>query len=156
MMEESSSQPIRHRKNFILCFYKMLERIPEAIPAFVLRLGVALVFYRSGLTKLQEGSWSLSEQTIFLFRDEYHMPFPEITAHIAACVELLAPLMLLFGLGSRIAAAAMLGMTLTIQLFIYPESYPDHLLWLGPLLYIILRGPGKLSVDYLIRRSIDK
>ena len=155
-MEERSSPSLKNRKNFILSFYKILEMIPEAIPAFVLRLGVSLVFFRSGLAKLQENSWALSQQTIFLFRDEYHMPFPELSAYVATSVELLAPLMLLFGIGSRIAAAAMLGMTLVIQIFVYPESYPDHLMWLGPLLYIVLRGPGNLSFDCLFRKITDK
>jgi len=41
-----------------------------------------------------------------------------------------------------------------IQLFVYPENYPDHLLWAGPLLYLILRGPGAISIDHLIRRHM--
>ena len=61
--------------------------------------------------------------------------------------------MLLFGVGSRIAATAMLGMTFVIQFFVYPENYPDHLLWAGPLLYIILKGPGALSFDYVVRKA---
>ncbi len=155
-MEERPPPSVRHHKKFILSFYKILEMIPEAIPAFILRLGVSLVFFRSGLVKLQENSWAVSQQTIFLFRDEYHMPLPELSAYAATSIELLAPLMLLFGIGSRIAAAAMLGMTLVIQIFVYPESYPDHLMWLGPLLYIVLRGPGNLSFDYLFRKITDK
>jgi putative oxidoreductase len=61
--------------------------------------------------------------------------------------------MLTLGLGTRLAAAAMLGMTLVIQLFVYPQSYPDHLLWAGPLLYLLLRGPGAWSVDAGIRAA---
>ncbi|HEY7690557.1 MAG TPA: DoxX family protein, partial [Dongiaceae bacterium] len=34
---------------------------------------------------------------------------------------------------------------------VYPQSYPDHLLWAGPLLYLLLRGPGKWSVDAVLR-----
>jgi putative oxidoreductase len=50
----------------------------------------------------------------------------------------------------------MLGMTLVIQLFVYPQSYPDHLLWAGPLLYLVLRGPGTWSIDARIRATIDR
>ena len=48
----------------------------------------------------------------------------------------------------------MLGMTLVIQLFVYPQSYTDHLLWAAPLLYLLLRGPGRWSIDSRIRRSV--
>jgi len=67
-------------------------------------------------------------------------------------VEHVTPLMLVFGLGARLGATAMLGMTLVIQLFVYPQSYPDHLLWAGPLLYLVMKGPGVLSIDHILRR----
>ena len=51
-------------------------------------------------------------------------------------------------------AGAMLGMAVVIQLFVYPQSYSDHLLWAGPLLYLVLRGPGVLSLDHLVRRRL--
>ena len=120
-----------------------------ALPAFVLRLGVALAFWRSGNVKL--ASWN---STLQLFADEYRVPVlpPELAAYLAATVELTTPILLLLGLATRLGAAAMLGMTLVIQLFVYPENYPDHLLWAGPLVYLFLRGPGAISIDHLIRR----
>jgi putative oxidoreductase len=91
-----------------------------------------------------------------LFANEYRVPLlpPELAAYLATAVELTAPILLLLGFATRLAAAAMLGMTLVIQLFVYPENYPDHLLWAGPLLYLILRGPGAFSLDQLIRRRL--
>jgi putative oxidoreductase len=74
-----------------------------------------------------------------------------LAAILATALEIAGPVMLTLGLGTRLAAAAMLGMTLVIQLFVYPQSYPDHLLWAGPLLYLLLRGPGAWSVDARIR-----
>lgn len=126
-----------------------LDRLPIAIAEIPLRLGVALVFWRSGRTKT--ANWDL---TVALFQDEYRVPVlpPELAAILATAVEHGAPIMLLLGLGTRFAAASLLGMTLVIQIFVYPQSYPDHLLWLGPLLYLLLRGPGVLSLDHLIRR----
>jgi putative oxidoreductase len=128
-----------------------LEAVPLAVPELVLRLGVALAFWRSGNVKI--ASW---DTTLQLFANEYRVPLlpPELAAYLASAVELTTPVLLLLGLATRLGALAMLGMTLVIQLFVYPETYPDHLLWAGPLLYLILRGPGALSLDHLIRRHL--
>ena len=127
-----------------------LECIPVAIPILVLRLGVSLVFFRSFLTKID--NWDI---TILLFENEYNVPLlpPGLAAILATALEIAGPVMLTLGFGTRLAAAAMLGMTLVIQLFVYPQSYPDHLLWAGPLLYLLLRGPGAWSVDARIRAA---
>jgi putative oxidoreductase len=130
-----------------------LERLPLCIPEVFFRLGVGLAFWRSGQTKIQ--SWPT---TLALFTDEYKVPVlpPEIAAYMATAVELTAPILLWLGLATRLGAAAMLGMTLVIQIFVYPQSYPTHLLWAGPLLYLVLRGPGTLSIDHLIRKSFSR
>ncbi|WP_371683433.1 DoxX family protein, partial [Klebsiella pneumoniae] len=57
-------------------------------------------------------------------------------------------LMLLLGIGSRIAASGLLVMTAIIQLFVYPDAYPTHGLWAVALLALIVRGPGLVSVDH--------
>jgi putative oxidoreductase len=131
--------------------FKTLERVPVALPELVLRLGVSLVFFRSFRAKMAD--WNT---TILLFENEYNVPIvpPAIAAVTAAAVEIAGPVMLVLGLGTRLAAAAMLGMTLVIQIFVYPQHYPDHLLWAGPLLYLLLRGPGKWSLDVVIRDRI--
>jgi len=128
--------------------FALLERIPVAIPQLLFRSGLGLVFWRSAQSKL--ASW---DTTILLFQEEYKVPLlpPEIAAYLATAVELTAPILLVLGLATRLGAAAMLGMALVIQLLVYPQNYPDHLLWAGPLLYLILRGPGVLSLDHLIR-----
>lgn len=128
----------------------LLDRLPFAIAPLLMRFGMGLVFWRSAQTKL--ANW---DTTLLLFREEYRVPVlpPELAAYLATAVELTAPVLLVFGLGARLGASAMLAMTLVIQLFVYPQSYPDHLLWAGPLLYLILRGPGTLSIDHLVRRQ---
>jgi len=140
-----SSNPIGLYGSIIL----WLERIPIALPVLVLRLGVALVFWRSGLTKLPLGN----DAVIMLFREEYQVPLlpPEFAAYLATFIELSCPILLALGILARPAAAVMLAQTLIIQIFVYPMNYPDHLLWAGPLLYLLLRGPGKWSVDALVR-----
>jgi len=130
-----------------------LECLPLWIPEIFFRLGIALAFWRSGQTKIQ--SW---DTTLALFSDEYKVPVlpPEIAAYMATAVELAAPILLLFGVATRLGAAAMLGMTIVIQSFVYPQSYPTHLLWAGSLLYLVLRGPGVLSIDHLIRKRFSQ
>lgn len=127
---------------------QLLERLPVAVPQLLFRLALADIFFRSGLTKL--ASW---DTTILLFQNEYNVPLlpPELAAYLATSVELAAPIALVLGLATRFAAAAMLGMTLVIQIFVYPGSYPDHLLWAGPLLFLLLRGAGAWSVDSFLR-----
>ena len=127
----------------------LLERVPVALPQLFFRAGMGLVFWRSAQSKL--ASW---DTTILLFQEEYKVPLlpPDLAATLATTVELTTPILLLFGLATRLGAAAMLGMTLVIQFLVYPQNYPDHLLWAGPLLYLVLRGPGVLSLDHLIRR----
>ena len=131
----------------------LLDAVPMALPALLLRLGVALAFWRSGTVKL--ASW---DSTLRLFADEYRVPVlpPAVAAGLATAVELTTPVLLLIGLATRLGAAAMLGMTLVIQFLVYPENYPDHLLWAGPLLYLILRGPGAVSIDALVRRRLGR
>ncbi|MGH6959562.1 MAG: DoxX family protein [Dongiaceae bacterium] len=129
-----------------------LERLPVALPVLVMRIAVGLVFWRSGKTKLPFGN----DTTILLFREEYKVPLlpPELAAYMATSIELLAPWLLWAGLLTRPAAAVLLAQTLVIQIFVYPQSYPEHLLWAGPLLYLLMRGPGKWSLDALIRDTI--
>ena len=126
-----------------------IERIPAALPEFVLRLGVADVFWRSGLTKLPVGN----DTVLMLFREEYKVPLlpPETAAYLATFMELSCPVLLVLGVLTRPAAAVLLAQTLIIQIFVYPMSYPDHLLWAGPLLYLLLRGPGRWSIDAIVR-----
>jgi putative oxidoreductase len=60
--------------------------------------------------------------------------------------------LLFAGLASRFAALALLGMTLVIEIFVYPEAYVTHGLWATVLLLIIKYGPGSISLDHLIRQ----
>lgn len=127
----------------------VLERVPAGAYELFFRLGLAFVFGLSGRTKITR--W---DNTIKLFHDIYQVPLlpPEAAAYASTAVELTVPFLLVLGLGIRVGAAAMLVMTLVIQIFVLPQSYHVHALWLGPILYLLLRGPGLLSLDHLIRR----
>jgi len=137
---------------YILSVVEWANRFPSSIVGLIVRVGIALVFWRSGQTKVS--GWHVTDQAIQLFRDEYKLPLlpPEWAANLAALQEHLFSVLLLVGLASRLSALGLLAMTAVIEIFVYPESWPDHLLWAGSLLYVIARGPGEFSLDALIRR----
>jgi putative oxidoreductase len=58
--------------------------------------------------------------------------------------------LLVLGLATRLATLPLLGMTLVIELFVYPENWLEHLTWATLLLFILSRGPGPLSLDRLV------
>jgi len=126
--------------------------VPHDALALIDRVAIGAVFFLSGRTKV-EGLLTVTESTYSLFRDEYKLPLipVEIAAHAAAWAEHLFPLLLVLGLFTRLSALALLGMTLVIQLFVYPDAWPTHLSWAGLLLYLVGRGAGALSLDRLFR-----
>ncbi|MDF6581155.1 DoxX family protein [Escherichia coli] len=91
----------------------------------------------------------LSDSAVALFRDEYRLPLvsPELAAPMAAFAEHFFPVLLLMGLATRFSAFGLLVMTLVIEIFVYPDAYPTHGTWAAVLLYLIVHGPGRLSVD---------
>ncbi|WP_335943544.1 DoxX family protein [Pseudomonas sp. G166] len=147
-------------------FIQWLEKIPHSLIAFIARFSIAAVFWKSGQTKIEglaidlvEGTFQiglphLADSTIPLFKSEYALPLlsPELAAHLAAAAEHMFPVLILFGLATRFSAMALLGMTLTIQLFVYPDAYPTHGTWAAVLLYLMARGPGVVSIDHLIAK----
>jgi putative oxidoreductase len=116
--------------------------------ALVARLSMAAVFFLSGRTKVS-GLLTVTAGAYELFRSEYKLPLlpPEVAAQLAAYAEHLFPLLLVVGLGTRLSALALLGMTATIQLFVYPDAWPTHLTWATVLLYLVGRGAGRWSID---------
>lgn len=127
------------------------NHVPEALLLIIARFGIAAIFFLSGRTKV-EGLIEITPSTYELFNSEYALPFvsPEIAAHAAAYSEHFFPILLVLGLFTRPAAAALLGMTLTIQLFVYPDAWPTHLSWAAILVPLIARGGGTWSLDYLL------
>ncbi len=127
----------------------LFTRIPEAALLLFIRIVSGHVFWASGETKT-EGYFHLRPETVDLFRDEYKLPLisPELAAPISAAAEHILPILLLFGLFSRFAALGLVIMTLVIQFLVYPDAWwPQHSLWLGLLLVIVVRGGGNWSLD---------
>lgn len=131
--------------------WALFARIPDWALSLLARLGVAGVFWRSGQTKID--GWQLNEFTYFLFETEYALPLIpfKAAAYIATFAEHFFPLLLVIGLATRFSAGALLVMTLVIQIFVYPMSWPDHAVWAISMLLIMSRGPGMLSLDHLIQ-----
>lgn len=128
---------------------RAVERlVPDDLLLLMARVGMAGVFWQSGRTKV-EGWLQVTPGAIELFRTEYALPLlpPELAAHAAAYAEHLLPVLLVLGLGTRLAAGGLLGMTLVIQLFVYPSAWPTHLTWAALLLALVARGAGWLSLD---------
>jgi putative oxidoreductase len=127
-----------------------LARVPLSVHQLLFRLGVAGVFLRAGLVKVS--SW---ETTVALFRDEYRVPVfrPELAATLATTFELLCPVLLIVGLGTRVATLPLLGMIATIQLFVYPSAWSEHLVWGSILFFLLTRGAGVVSLDHLLART---
>ncbi|WP_192559959.1 DoxX family protein [Pseudomonas allokribbensis] len=152
--------------NLVARAIALLEKIPHSLIAFIARFSIAAVFWKSGQTKVEglaidliDGTFQigwphLADSTIPLFQSEYHVPLvsPEIAAHLAAFAEHFFPILILVGFATRFSALALLGMTLVIELFVYPDAYPTHGTWAAVLLYLMTTGPGKLSIDHLIAR----
>lgn len=130
----------------------MIQRLlPEALLLLVARVAIAAVFFLSGRTKVT-GWIELKPSTYTLFSSEYALPLipPEWAAHLATYAEHLFPLLLVLGLLTRPSAAALLGMTLVIEVFVYPDAWPVHLTWAGLLLPLLAYGGGAWSLDRLM------
>ena len=136
------------RKPFA-CFAQLATRVlPESLLLLIARFGIAAVFFVSGRTKVT-GLLTLTDSAYALFEDEYKVPLlsPHVAAHAATYAEHLFPILLVLGLFTRCAAAGLFGMTLVIEIFVYPDAWPTHLSWAAILLPLIAKGGGSVALD---------
>ncbi len=128
----------------------------ETLVLLFTRVVLAGIFWRSGRTKVEEGSLlTLSDTTYFLFQEEYAgVPLPPaLAAHLATYAEHVLPILLVLGLFTRLSALAIIGMTLVIQIFVYPEAWwTVHALWIALAATLVVRGGGDLAFDRLLWR----
>ena len=125
--------------------------LPESLLLLVARFGIASVFFLSGRTKV-DGWLTISDSAYSLFETEYRLPLlsPYVAAHAATYAEHFLPILLILGLFTRFAALGLFGMTLVIEIFVYPDAWPTHLSWAAILMPLIARGGGRWSVDHLL------
>lgn len=141
--------------NLVAWFNALAARMPHSLVALLARLVIAAIFWNSGQTKVE--GFAIKSSTFFLFREEYKVPLidPALAAYLATIAEHVFPVLLVLGLASRLSALALLGMTLVIQTFVYPDAYLTHGLWAVALLVILARGPGMISLDHLVARRFN-
>jgi putative oxidoreductase len=137
-----------------------MRLVPMAAAGLALRFGLATPFFKSGLTKW-DGFLRLSDTPVLLFQEEFKLhvlgraidyPFPVMAAWGSSIAEIVLPILLVLGLGTRLAAFGLLLMTALIQLTI-PGGWPIHITWAAMAGAIIVLGPGRLSLDHFLRRG---
>lgn len=137
-------------KDFLCAVRVRLESFPYSLLALPLRLGVAMIFWNSAMTKITNWDTALA-----LFADEYKVPLlpSEVAAYMAVSIELSTPVLLVLGLLTRPVAVVLLGMTIVIEIFVYPQAWPTHLQWAAMLLILLCRGAGRFSLDHVLFRK---
>jgi putative oxidoreductase len=132
---------------------------PPSLAQLMLRLALAVPFWKSGILKW-DGFLRLNDTAIYLFTDEfklhlpggpYDFPAPETMAFLSGCAEIVFPVLLVLGLGTRFAASGLLLMTCIVELTV-PDGWPVHLTWAAMALAIMAWGPGRLSIDHALGR----
>lgn len=141
-----------------------LASIPASLPLLVLRVALAVPFYKSGLTKW-DGFLTLSDGAKFLFIDEFRLhilgsqypyPFPLAAATLAGVAEIVLPILLVLGLFTRFAALGLLVMTAVIQVTV-PEGWANfHLPWAAMALVLVVFGPGRIALDRFVPSTCGK
>ena len=130
---------------------------PPSFVQLLLRVALAVPFWRSGILKWS-GFLQLNDTAVLLFSDEfklhlpggpYSFPAPELMAFMSGSVEILAPIFLVLGLATRLAALVLLAMTCIVELTV-PDGWPVHITWAAMAMGIMAWGPGRLSVDHTI------
>jgi len=130
-----------------------------SLAQLMLRLALAVPFWKSGILKWN-GFFQLNDTAIYLFTDEfklhlpggpYDFPAPAAMAFFSGCGEIIFPVLLVLGLGTRFAALGLLFMTCIVELTV-PDGWPIHITWAAMALAIMAWGPGRLSMDHALSR----
>ncbi len=125
-------------------------------PTFLLalRLYVAMVFFKSGLTKIMDFS-----TTVALFENEYKVPVisPMLAALAGTGAELALPAFFVLGLLSRPTALAFFAFNIVAAVS-YPDiseaGVKDHMLWGLMMLVVLFFGPGRFSLDRVFKTRL--
>jgi putative oxidoreductase len=128
----------------------------------IMRFALAVPFWRSGILKW-DGFLQLSNTAVTLFTDEfmlhlpggpYPFPAPTLMAFLSGSGEIIFPTLLVLGLATRFAALGLLCMTVIVELTV-PDGWPVHITWAAMALGIMAWGPGRFSIDYLLRNLLQ-
>ena len=128
----------------------------RSVGLLVLRVAIGSMLMHHGFEKLAN---------IDNFADAFvrplGLPFPVFLSYIAAFSEIGGSWMLITGLGTRLGALAIAGtMSMAIYHALSINGFNIYLLellvvYLGGAIAILTNGPGKLSIDQLIKQNFD-
>jgi putative oxidoreductase len=128
----------------------------QAVFLLFLRLWLAKVFFMSGLTKIQ--SW---DTTLMLFEYEYSVPLISsvLAAWMSTAAELAIPVLLVFGLLTRLSVVALFILNVVAAISYADISFAgekDHIIWGLMLMVLFFFGPGKLALDRFLVKYLMK
>ena len=125
--------------------------MPKDLVQLAARLFVGIVFWQSARTKVD--GFMIKDQTYYLFENIYNIPLiPSNWAAVMATIgEHSLSVLIILGLASRFSAAGLLVMTAVIEIFVFPEAWVLHGTWAASLLVVLAYGPGRLSLDHLLK-----
>jgi len=143
----------------IVRFYYTAAHLPECLAPVLdlgLRLYLANVFFKSGLTKIK--SW---DSTLYLFSDVYHVPLlsPEFAAWLATAGELGLSVLLVLGLFGRFAAAGLFILN-AVAAYSYYSGLSEaglfqHFAWGTMIAVLLVLGRGNWSADAWLEQRIN-
>ena len=124
-----------------------------------IRVYIAWVFFKSGLTKIDD--W---DTTLMLFTDEYQVPFlsTALAAFMGTAGELLLPPLLVLGLTTRFAALGLFVVNAMAVIsypalfeFSCPAALQSHYFWGALIAVLACCGAGRVSVDWWASRRLQ-
>ena len=156
------TSPVSSAERIVRGCLDLIASIASIVAPPVLRIALALPFFRSGLTRW-DGFLSLSAGTLYLFEEQfklhllgrvYDFPAPDTLALLVGLAEIILPVLLVAGVATRFAALGLLIMTCVIQL-VFPDGWVNfHLYWAALALAIMALGPGPLSLDHIFSQML--
>lgn len=151
-----TNHPLIHKAHRLVNLGRQALDALQPLAILLARLYVANVFFLAGLTKLRD--W---ETTLFLFTEEYKVPLlsPAVAAVMGTAGELVLPVLLVLGLGTRFAALGLFVVNVVAVVAlaeIAPLALQQHWLWGVLLAGIAVFGPGRLALDGLVQRYVNR
>lgn len=131
----------------------------QSVFLLAIRLKWGWDFFQTGKGKLE------NLPKVIDFFTSLNIPFPEVNAVMAGTTECVGGLFLLLGLGSRIVTVPLVFTMCIAYLTAHTEelhsffsdfdkfSSAPPFLFLYAALIVLLFGPGKISLDYLISKA---
>lgn len=145
------------------CFQRglaILDGIGSWLPNFAIRILLAYEFWQAGMMKLNGENWFASIQDKFPF--PFNLVPTEISWQLATWTELIGPVLLVLGLGTRFASVSLVILTVVAWVSVHAgkgynvcdEGYQLPLMYLVLFLPLLFQGAGKLSLDHLLGKKL--